>query len=106
MSTGMGGLQDSTGFQNEAVRPSTFLGDMSRSPTAFKMASLNSPPNAQKPFDGLGLASGAHGGALPGLGSSQHGFSRSSPPSDRAGRTIYVSNVSVSHTAFQSDLLT
>jgi hypothetical protein len=102
----MGGLQDSTGFQNEVVRPSTFLGDMSRSPTAFKMASLNSPPNTQKSFDSLGLASGAHGGALPSLGSSQNGFSRSSPPSDRAARTIYVSNVCLFHTAFQSDLLT
>jgi hypothetical protein len=75
------------------------------------MSSLNGPSNPQKPYDTLGLVSNTLGGATAGksgLGSSQSGFSRSSPPSDRAGRTIYISNVSVpcNFLSFQIDLLT
>jgi len=102
MPTGMSGAsQDHAVFSPDTAHSTSFLGDMSRSPSAFKMSSMNGSSKPQKQFDALGLSSGGAGGALGGatsLGNNTSGFSpnkSSNSSADLAGRTIYVSNVCV-----------
>lgn len=95
MSAGMANSQESNAFSSD-VRPTNFMGDITRSPSAFKMTASNTfTSTTPKPFDGLGLSSGASV-ASSSHGGSQSGFSLrngSSPPNDVAGRTVYVANV-------------